>query len=79
MSRRCILSGKGPLYGNKVSHAHNKTRMRQLPNLQWKSIFIPELERSVRIRLSTHAMRTIDKKGLLAYLKDVNMTLKDIA
>jgi len=64
--------------GNNVSHAHNKTRRRWLPNLQWKRIYIPELDRTVRVRLSTRALRTIDKKGLLAYLKDEGLKLKDI-
>ena len=64
--------------GNNVSHAHNKTRRRQLPNLQWKRIYIPELDRTVRVRLSTRALRTIDKKGLLAFLRDEGLKLKDI-
>ena len=78
MSRKCKLTGKGPMAGNNVSHAHNKTRRRQLPNLQWKRIYIPELDRTVRVRLSTRALRTIDKKGLLAYLKDEGLKLQDI-
>ncbi len=78
MSRKCKLTGKGPMAGNNVSHAHNKTRRRQLPNLQWKRVYIPELDRTVRVRLSTRALRTIDKKGLLAYLKDEGLKLQDI-
>ena len=78
MSRKCKLTGKGPMAGNNVSHAHNKTRRRQLPNLQWKRIYIPELDRTVRVRLSTRALRTIDKKGLMAYLRDEGLKLKDI-
>ena len=78
MARRCQLTGKSPMAGNNVSHAHNKTRMRQLPNLQKKSFFVPELGRYVRLRVSTSAIRTIDKKGLMAFLKDNNMTLKDV-
>ena len=78
MSRKCKLTGIGPMAGNNVSHANNKTRRRWLPNLQWKRIYIPELERTVRIRLSTRALRTIDKKGLLAFLRDEGMKLKDI-
>lgn len=78
MSRKCKLTGKGPMAGNNVSHAHNKTRRRQLPNLQWKRIYIPELDRTVRVRLSTRALRTIDKKGLLSYLRDEGLKLKDI-
>ena len=78
MSRKCKLTGIGPMAGNNVSHAHNKTRRVQLPNLQWKRIYIPELDRTVRIRLTTRALRTIDKKGLLAYLHDQGLKLKDI-
>ena len=78
MSRKCKLTGKGPMAGNNVSHAHNKTRRRQLPNLQWKRIYVPELDRTVRVRLSTRALRTIDKKGLMAFLRDEGLKLKDI-
>jgi len=78
MSRKCILTGKGPMAGNNVSHAHNKTRRRQLPNLQWKRIYIPELNRTVRVRLSIRALRTIDKKGLMSYLRDEGLKLRDI-
>ncbi len=78
MARKCKLTGKGPMSGNNVSHANNKTRRRWLPNLQWKHIYIPELDRTVRIRLSTRALRTIDKKGLLAFLRDEGLKLKDV-
>lgn len=78
MSRRCKLTGKGPKVGNNVSHAHNKTKRRQLPNLQTKKIFVPELGRSVRMKLSTSAMRTIDSVGLMAYLRKHNLQLKDV-
>lgn len=78
MARRCKLTNKGPLVGNNVSHAHNKTKKRQLPNLQYKRIYIPEESRWVRVRLSTRALRTVTKKGLLAYLKSEGLTLKDV-
>ena len=78
MSQKCKLTGKGPMSGNNVSHAHNKTRRRWLPNLQWKRIYIPELDRTVRVRLSTRALRTIDKKGLLSCLRAEGLKLKDI-
>ncbi len=52
MSRRCAITGKGGLAGNNVSHANNKTKRRQLPNLQKKRIFVPELGRMVRVRIS---------------------------
>ena len=79
MARRCSITGKGPLAGNNVSHAHNKTRRRQLPNLQTKRIFVPELGRFVRIKLSTRALRTVDKKGLLPFLRSEGLTLKDVS
>jgi large subunit ribosomal protein L28 len=78
MSRRCKLTGKGPLVGYAVSHAHNKTKKRQLPNLQTKLIYVPELKRTVRIKMSTSAMRTVDKKGLMPFLRDQGLSLKDV-
>ena len=78
MARICKLTGKRPLTGNAISHAHNKTKRRQLPNLQWKAVWVPELERSVRLRLTTRALRTIDKKGLITYLKDEGLRLRDV-
>ena len=69
MARRCDITGKRPLTGNRVSHANNKTKHRQLPNLQTKKIYVPELGRSVKLKVSTRALRTIDKKGLMAFLK----------
>ncbi len=78
MSKKCQLTGKKPLVGNHVSHANNKVKRRQLPNLQYKKIFVAELKRSVRLRLSTRAIRTIDKHGLIPYLKKQGKTLKDI-
>ena len=78
MSRKCKLTGKGPKVGYNVSHAHNKSKMRQLPNLQRKRIYVPELGRFVRVRLSARALRTVTKKGLLRYLSDVGLSLKDV-
>ncbi|MCH7824085.1 MAG: 50S ribosomal protein L28 [Acidobacteria bacterium] len=78
MSRRCAITGKGGLAGNNVSHAHNKTKRRQLPNLQKKRIFVPELGRTVRVRISVSTLRTITRQGLLPYLKKQGLTLKDI-
>lgn len=78
MARRCALTGKGPMSGNRVSHSHKKTRMRQLPNIQRKRIYVPELDRWIRVKLSTRALRTISKKGLLRFLKDQGLTLKEI-
>jgi large subunit ribosomal protein L28 len=71
MARRCDLTGKTVLSGNNVSHANNKTRRRFLPNLQKKRIWIPEEGRFVTLRVSTSALRTLDKKGLYGMLKDL--------
>ena len=78
MARKCKFTGKGPLVGYNVSHAHNKSKKRQLPNLQRKRIFVPELGRSVRVRLSARALRTVTKKGLLNFLKDQGLQLRDV-
>ncbi len=71
MSRRCALTGKGVQTGNNVSHAHNKTRRRYLPNLQQVSLMSDALGKSVRLRVSTAAIRTVEHKGGLdAFLLD---------
>ncbi|NQU56273.1 MAG: 50S ribosomal protein L28 [Rhodospirillales bacterium] len=71
MSRRCQLTGRGVQTGNNVSHAHNKTRRRFLPNLQKMSLFSESLGRSIRLRLSAYAIRTVERKGGLdAFLLD---------
>ena len=71
MSRRCAMTGKGVQAGNNVSHAHNKTRRRFLPNLQDTSLLSDALGKTVRLRLSVRAIRTIEHKGGLdAYLLD---------
>lgn len=63
MSRRCQVTGTGPVSGNNVSHAHNRTRRRFLPNLQKKKIWVQELNRSVTLKLSTKAIKNISKNG----------------
>lgn len=69
MSRRCELSGKGVMSGNNVSHAHNKTRRKFLPNLQPHSILSDALGMSMKLRVCNHTLRTIEHKGGLdAYL-----------
>jgi large subunit ribosomal protein L28 len=78
MARKCKLTNKGPLVGNRVSHANNKTKMRQLPNLQYKRIYLPEEGRWVRVRLSARALRTVSKKGLAQFLKDEGLQVKDV-
>ena len=61
MSRSCDLTGKRRLVGNKVSHANNKSKMTQKPNLQTKRVFDPETGQTIKLRLSTKAIRTLDK------------------
>ena len=75
MSRRCDLTGKGVLTGNNVSHAHNKTRRRYLPNLQNVSLLSDSLGESVRLRVSASAIRTVEHRGGLdAFLLDAKDT-----
>ncbi len=78
MARRCSITGKKPLSGNNISHAHNKTKKWQKPNVHYKKLYVPELDRSVRVRVSTRALRSISKVGLLAYLRKQGMQLKDV-
>jgi large subunit ribosomal protein L28 len=63
MSRRCEVTGVGPKSGNNISHAHNHTKRRFLPNLQKKRIWVQELNKFVTVKLSTRALRTIAKNG----------------
>jgi len=63
MSRRCDFTGKGVMVGNNVSHANNKTKRRYMPNLQYASLLSDTLKQQVRVRLSTRALRTIEKRG----------------
>jgi large subunit ribosomal protein L28 len=73
MARRCAVTGKGVQAGNNVSHANNKTRRRFLPNLQETSLLSDALGQMVRLRLTTHAIRTIEHNGGLdAYLLGTN-------
>ena len=78
MSNRCQISGKGAHTGNNVSHAHNKTRKTWNANIQTKRIYDSETGKWVRIKVSTRILRTIDKKGLSATLRDHKLTLADL-
>ena len=71
--RVCELTGKRRNVANNVSHAHNKTKKVQHPNIQSKRIFVPELGRSVRFKLSTRAIRSINRMGLKAYCGRLNI------
>mgnify|MGYP001562242834 FL=1 len=64
MARVCQVTGKGPMVGNNVSHANNKTKRRWLPNLQYRRFWVESENRWVRMRVSQHGLRTIDKKGI---------------
>ena len=64
MSRVCQVTGKGPITGNNVSHANNRTRRRFLPNLHTHRFWIETERRFVSLRVSVHGMRIIDKKGI---------------
>jgi large subunit ribosomal protein L28 len=71
MANRCDLTGKGSMYGNNVSHANNKTRRRFKPNLQKKKIWIPSEKRWITLKLSTKALKTLDKNGYDSVLKEL--------
>ena len=72
MSRRCVVTGKGVLTGNNVSHANNKTRRRFLPNLQETAVLSDALGQMVRLRVSTNGLKTIEHNGGIdAYLLSV--------
>lgn len=71
MARVCQVTGKGPMSGNNVSHANNKTKRRFLPNLQYRRFWVESENRWVRLRVSANALRTIDKLGIDAVLADM--------
>ncbi len=71
MSKVCQVTGKRPMTGNNVSHAHNKTKRRFLPNLHTHRFWVESEKRFVSLRVSTQGMRTIDKKGIEAVLADM--------
>ena len=71
MSRVCQVTGKGPVTRNNISHAHNKTRRRFLPNLQHHRFWVETENRFVRLRLSTKGMRIIDKRGIDVVLVEI--------
>lgn len=73
MAKKCPITGKGPLVGNNVSHANNKTKRRYLPNLQYKRFWLESQKRFVRIRVTTRGMRIIDKYGIEAVLNDIKL------
>lgn len=78
MSRKCAITGKRPLRARAISHAHNVTNRFQKPNIQNKRIYVPELKRWVRLKVSTRALRSINRVGLLSYLRAEGKTLRDV-
>jgi large subunit ribosomal protein L28 len=83
MSRRCELTGKGPMVGNNVSHANNKTKRRFLPNLHDVTLESESLGRSFRLKISNHALRSVDHRGgldaFLAKAKDDELSSDALA
>jgi len=71
MSRVCQVTGKRPISGNNVSHAHNKTRRRFLPNIHSHRFWIEGEKRYVKLRVSAKGMRIIDKHGIEKVLADL--------
>ncbi len=71
MARVCQVTGKGPMVGNNVSHANNKTKRRFLPNLQSRRFWVESENRWVRLRVTANALRTIDKNGIETVLADM--------
>ncbi len=71
MANVCQITGKRPMTGNNVSHAHNKTRRRFLPNIQEHRFWVEEEKRFVKLKVSTKGMRIIDKKGISTILKEL--------
>ena len=78
MSRRCELTGKGPMVGNNVSHANNKTKRRFLPNLNDTTLHSEVLGRAIKFRISAHALRSVDHRGgldaFLTKAKDADLS-----
>jgi len=73
MAKKCPITGKGPMVGNNVSHANNKTKRRYLPNLKYKRFWLENEKRFVRLRISARGIRIIDKHGIEAVLKDMKL------
>ncbi len=71
MSRVCQVTGKGPITGNNVSHANNKTRRRFLPNIHTKRLWLESEQRFIKLRVSQKGLRIIDKRGLEKVVADL--------
>ena len=75
MSRKCQVTGKRRLVGNSVSHSHRKTKRVQQPNLIKKRIFIPEETRTITVRLSARALRSMNRKGVKRVLQEEGVNI----
>lgn len=71
MARVCQVTGKTPMGGHKVSHSNIKTKRRFLPNLQTKKFYLPEEDKWITLKVSTEAIRTINKRGLYTVVKEL--------
>jgi large subunit ribosomal protein L28 len=71
MAKVCDVTGKGPMSGNNVSHANNKTKRRFMPNLQYRRFWVESENRWVRLRVTSAALRLIDKNGIESVLADM--------
>ena len=78
MSRVCDVTGKKPMFGNNVSHAHNKSRRRFNVNLQKKRFWLTDENRYVTLRISTRGMRIVDKKGIRKVVNELRAKGKKI-
>ena len=73
MAKVCEITGKKGQTGHRVSHANNKSKHTFQPNLQKKKLFVPELKKYVTVKLSTHGLKIVDKKGPYRALKDAGL------
>ena len=71
MSRVCQITGKGPMSGNTVSHANNRRRRRFLPNLHTQRFYLESERRYITLRVSSHGLRTIEKRGIEQVVADL--------
>lgn len=78
MARVCDVTGKRTASGNNVSHANNKTRRKFYPNLHKKRFYLPEEDRWVTLKVSSHALRIINKKGITAVVKEMRAEGKKV-
>ncbi|MBW2733362.1 MAG: 50S ribosomal protein L28 [Deltaproteobacteria bacterium] len=78
MARRCRLTGKGRNVANNVSHAKNRNKTVQLPNLRSKRLWLESAKRFVRVRLSARALRTVTKLGLDRFMRENKLSISDI-